>query len=98
MIIALAFYFVSVCNVDQGCPIPRPCSMIQAAWCGEHDPAGWPDELGAYHESGPFFTLEDCREERTAMPSRFNPWSAPGSSECYAREIRVMIDGSPTLR
>lgn len=89
MISILVFYFVSVCSVDQGCPVPRPCTEIQATWCGHHDPPGWPDPIGNYHESGPFFTLEDCLEERKVMPSRFNPWSTPGSSECYAREVHA---------
>lgn len=86
------FYFVAVCNPDTDI-----CDRLNAA-------PRWPGVVqtdGAYDIEGPYFTFEDCQDGRQIKNYAMamseggypvsTPWSTAGSSECYAREVLILL-------
>lgn len=89
--VALAFYFVAVCNIDR--EICLDANLKSALW------PGFIGYIAGYNVGGPYFTLEDCNDARARKPSPgeypnfvANPWMDEAISTCYAKEIRIVVD------
>lgn len=90
---ALLFFFVAVCNPDD------PFACASENYTSER----WPGD-GSYTDYdvlGPYFTVEDCEAAKKFIPYQYtgegegmmkmNPWSDQGESQCFAREVSILL-------